>query len=83
MASAVLAASRRKNSERQKVKPTKRAFRNVFAPSTRRGKIYKRRSNQPPRPAGPLTRRERLEAEREGKARRIRPGSNSPHSQYR
>jgi hypothetical protein len=81
MADGMPPAIRKRKSEQYKVRPIKRAFRNAFPPSSLRGAIYKRH-NQPPRNgnAKALTRRQRLEAEREARIRRLRPGSNSLHS---
>ena len=80
MAAAVPPAIRKGKSERYKLKPIQRVFRNAFPPSSLRGAIYKRRA-QPPRNGNgkALTRRQCIDAEKE-RARRLRPGSNSLHS---
>jgi histone H3/H4 len=62
----------------QHTKPTKRAFRNVFAPS--HGRVYKPRRTAPaaPPPAGPQNARTRLQSRRNERARRLHPGSMFP-----
>jgi len=80
-------AKQRSGCHTQHVKPTKRAFRHLFAPSGLHGRVYKpaRRGGGPaaaaqapnaPVPAGPENARTRLL--RPERARRLRPGSMFP-----